>query len=96
MSLLNLQTRSIDSREVWPLVEQRVRKAKAPKRGWMLAAVLVPALLAYKLLEQLGAQQLPLAARLVPLVFAVVVIALLIGENPFRINTELKLEGERS
>jgi hypothetical protein len=96
MKLLDAQSRQSDSREVWPMIEQKIVQAGAstPARDWKLLMALAPGLLGYKLLELAPSQELPRLAKFVPLLFAALVVAWLAGENPFKINTELKLEGD--
>jgi hypothetical protein len=96
MKLLDSQSRQSDSREVWPLVEHTIvqGEASAPARDWKLLIALAPGLLGYKLLELAPSQELPRLAKFVPVLFAALVVAWLAGENPFKINTELKLEGD--
>jgi hypothetical protein len=47
----------------------------------------------YKLFEQIPERQLALAYKLVTLLL-VTAVFLYLRQNPFKINTELKLEGE--
>jgi hypothetical protein len=96
MKLLDAESRQFDSRQVWPLIEQKIAEggASTPARDWRLLLVLAPGLVGYKLLELAPAQELPRLAKLAPLMFAALALALLVRENPFKINTELKLEGD--
>ena len=75
--------------DLWPAIENRI--AKRPAFGWKPFALIGVLLVIYKLVEMLPAQPLGLAFKLVPLVI-VVLLFVLIRENPFRINTELVLE----
>ena len=75
--------------DLWPGIENRI--AKPNGLAWQPFALIGLLLVVYKLLEMLPARDLGLAFKLVPL-FIVVLLFILIRENPFRINTELVLE----
>ena len=77
--------------DLWPAIENRIAKRSGSVIGWRPFAVIGLLLVIYKLLEMLPARDLGLAFKLVPLVI-VVLLFVLIKENPFRINTELVLE----
>ena len=74
--------------DLWPAIENRISR---PALGWRRFAVIGLLLVIYKLLEMLPARDPGMAFKLVPLVI-VVLLFVLIKENPFRINTELVLE----
>jgi len=75
--------------DLWPEIENRIAK---PALGWRPFALIGLLLIIYKLLEMLPARDLGLAFKLVPLVI-VILLFVFIKENPFRINTELVMEG---
>ena len=75
--------------DLWPVIENRI--AKHSVVGWQPFALIGLLLVLYKLLEMLPARDLGMAIKLVPLAI-VVLLFVLIKENPFRINTELVLE----
>ena len=75
--------------DLWPVIENRIAKRKA--LGWRPFALIGSLLVIHKLLEMLPAEDPGLAFKLVPLII-VVLLFVLIKENPFRINTELVLE----
>ncbi|HEY0762294.1 MAG TPA: hypothetical protein VGD61_07945 [Pyrinomonadaceae bacterium] len=77
--------------DLWPAVENRIAKRTSAAFHWRPFALIGLLLVVYKLLEMLPARDLGLAFKLVPLVI-VVLLFVLIRENPFRINTELVLE----
>ena len=74
--------------DLWPAIENRIAK-RVP--AWQSFALIGLLLVIYKLLEMLPARDPGMAIKLVPLVI-VVLLFVLIKENPFRINTELVLE----
>ena len=74
--------------DLWPAIENRITKRAI---AWQLFALIGLLLVIYKLLEMLPARDPGMAIKLVPLVI-VVLLFVLIKENPFRINTELVLE----
>jgi hypothetical protein len=77
--------------DLWPAIENRIAKRARPVVGWQPFALIGLLLIIYKLLEMLPARDLGMALKLVPLVI-VVLLFVLIKENPFKINTELVLE----
>jgi hypothetical protein len=81
--------------DLWPEIENRIddRIAKPARSvlGWRPFALIGVLLVVYKLWEMLPARAPGMAFKLVPLVI-VVLLFVLIKENPFRINTELVLE----
>ena len=82
---------SEQSVDLWPAIQPRIAKPARFGFGWQPFALIGALLVIYKLLEQLPARDLGLAFKLVPLII-VVLLFVLIKENPFRINTELVLE----
>jgi len=74
--------------DLWPAIENRIAKRAI---AWQPFALIGLLLVIYKLLEMLPARDPGMAIKLVPLVI-VVLLFVLIKENPFRINTELVLE----
>jgi len=74
--------------DLWPAIENRIAR-RVP--AWQSFALIGLLLVIYKLLEMLPARDPGMAIKLVPLVI-VVLLFVLIKENPFRINTELVLE----
>ena len=75
--------------DLWPAIDNSIAKRSAV--SWQPFALIGLLLVIYKLLEMLPARDLGMAFKLVPLVI-VVLLFVLIKENPFRINTELVLE----
>lgn len=78
--------------DLWPAIENRIAKRPVSALGWQPYAVVGLLLVIYKLLEMLPARDPGMAFKLVPLVI-VALLFVLIRENPFRIDTELVMEG---
>lgn len=89
--LLARHTLSEPPIDLWPVIENRIAKRTRSVVGWQPFALIGLLLVLYKLLEMLPARDLGMVFKLVPLVI-VVLLFVLIKENPFRINTELVLE----
>ena len=85
------QTLSEPRVDVWPAIENRIAQSKSAVLGWKPFALIGVLLVIYKLFEMVPDRDPGLAFKLVPLVI-VVLLFILIKENPFRINTELVLE----
>ena len=77
--------------DLWPAIENRIAKPTRAVLGWQPFALIGLLLVIYKLLEMLPDRDPGVAFKLVPLII-VVLLFVLIKENPFRINTELVLE----
>ena len=86
--VLAVHTLSETRIDLWPAIENRIAKRAI---RWQPFALIGLLLVIYKLLEMLPARDPGMAIKLVPLVI-VVLLFVLIKENPFRINTELVLE----
>jgi len=84
-------TLSEPSIDLWPAIENRIAKRTRAALHWRPFALIGLLLVVYKLLEMLPARDPGMAFKLVPLVI-VVLLFVLIKENPFKINTELVLE----
>ena len=89
--VLARQTLSEPRVDLWPAIENRISKRTRSAFGWQPFALIGVLLVIYKLMEMLPANDPGMAFKLVPLVI-VVLLFVLIRENPFRINTELVLE----
>lgn len=89
-NLFKAQTRREENPNLWSAIEQKFaeKKSLSAKPFVFLGIFLV----VYKLLEMLPERDFGLAFKIVPLIF-IVVLFVLIKENPFKINTELVLEG---
>ena len=87
------------SANLWPAISEQLGEqlksstaAAAQKRPAFLALGLL--LVIYKLVEMIPERDLGLLFKLVPLVFVIAVFGY-VKENPFKINLELTLEGDR-
>ncbi len=96
VNLLQKQKRRNDAvaLNLWFEIEKRIdEKAVSEPVGQRQFFLLLGAILvAYKLLEMLPVRDFGFSFKLVPVIFTVALFYLL-KENPFKINTELKLEG---
>jgi len=94
--LLDSQKRRQSDEDLWRTLEPRLfnQTARQPAAGdvkmWVPIGLI---LLAYKLFEQIPDRHLALVYKLLPLLLVTAVFVYL-KQNPFKINTELKLEGE--
>lgn len=90
-SLLRGRRRRADPVDLWLEIEKRMGNKPIARTDFflLLGAVLV----IYKLLEMVPAQDPGFLFKLVPVVF-IGALFFFFKENPFKINTELKLEGE--
>lgn len=77
--------------DVWPTIESRIAQPTRSALSWRPFALIGLLLVVYKLVEMLPARELGMAFKLVPLII-VILLFVLIKENPFRINTELVME----
>lgn len=79
---------------MWLKIEKRItgKTVSEPVRKRYFFLLLGVILVAYKLLEMIPAGDFGFWFKLVPLIF-VAALFYFFRENPFKINTELKLEG---
>ena len=77
--------------DLWPGIENRIAERSSSVAGWRPFALIGLLLIIYKLLEMIPDRDPGLALKLAPRVI-VIVLFVLIKENPFRINTELVME----
>ena len=95
-NLLDLQRRRKPAETVWPEIERTlsVRPASTTNQlgsGWFLLVGLL--LFGYKIVLMLPSSALGLWFKFVPVLLVIAVFSYT-KQNPFKINTELKLEGE--
>jgi hypothetical protein len=91
--LLGRQTRKAESPDLWATIGTRIGAAPATafetsRPPFVLIGVL---LVVFKLLEMIPARDFGWALKTMPFVLAIALFVFL-RENPFKINTELKLE----
>jgi anti-sigma factor RsiW len=95
-SLLNAQARRQRTEQVWRRIERRLPAASpAPSasQAWQPFMLLGVLLLGYRIVELIPDRDFGFLFKLVPVVFVIAAFSYL-KENPFKINAELRLEGE--
>ena len=91
---LQRQKRRAGAADLWFEIEKRIDEKQVSETValhyffLLLGAILV----IYKLLEMVPAQDLGFTFKFVPVIF-IAALFYFLKENPFKINTELKLEG---
>ncbi|MGH9754412.1 MAG: anti-sigma factor family protein [Blastocatellia bacterium] len=96
-ALLDSQQRHEPRENIWPLIERRLNttapasKARLGSRSFLFLGLL---LFGYKIILTLPERDPGVWFRLLPALF-VIAVFIYLKENPFKINCELKLEGER-
>jgi hypothetical protein len=93
--LLSGQKRRADMVNLWLEIEKKIsnKPISEPVMGRNFFLLLGAILISYKLLEMVPSRDLGFLFKFVPIVF-IAALFYLFKENPFKINTELKLEGE--
>lgn len=88
------QERRTDEVDLWSKIEKRIngKKISEPIQTPYFFLLLTVILVVYKLLEMIPALDFGFLFKLVPLIL-IAALFYLFRENPFKINTELKLEG---
>lgn len=95
-SLLDAQERRPRTENVWQLVERRLpdaAPAQSPSQAWRPFLLLSMLLLGYRIGEMIPDRDFGFLFKLVPVLF-VIAAFIYLKENPFKINSELRLEGE--
>jgi hypothetical protein len=95
-SLLHEQKRQQRSEDVWARIEGRLPNkvpAHSASPAWHPFFLLCLSLLGYKLFETISERDLGMLFKLAPIALIIAAFAYL-KENPFKINSELKLEEE--
>ena len=93
-ALLDSAKRSTRHEEVWPLIEQQLEggaRSRKPLFDWRAFLVLGFLLTGYRVTLMVSGQQLGFWFKLVPVALVMVVFTY-VKENPFKINSELRLE----
>lgn len=96
VKLLDSRKRRQSDEDLWRTLEPRLfdqtprHPAAREAKMWVPIGLI---LLSYKLIEQIPDRHLALVYKLLPLLLVTAVFVYL-KQNPFKINTELKLEGE--
>jgi predicted anti-sigma-YlaC factor YlaD len=95
-TLLDAQQRRQRTESVWNRVEGRLSdasSARSASRPWRLFMLLGMLLLGYRILEMVPDRDFGFLFKLVPVLLVIAAFGYL-KENPFKIESELRLEGE--
>lgn len=95
-SLLDTQKRRQGTENLWKYVKPRLpdaSPAQSTSQAWYPFMVLGVLLLGYRLVEVIPDRDFGLLIKVVPILFVIAAFSYL-RENPFKINSELRLEGE--
>jgi len=95
-TLLDAQERRQRTENVWTLVERRLpdaAPAQSTSRAWHPFMILGVLLLGYRIVEMVPERDFGLLFKLIPVVLVIGAFTYL-RENPFKIDSELSLEGE--
>jgi hypothetical protein len=95
-SLLNSQERRPRTENLWERIERRLpdhAPAQSPSRPWLPFVLLGALLLGYRIVEMIPDRDFGLLFKLVPILFVITAFSYL-RENPFKVDAELRLEGE--
>lgn len=95
-SLLDAQERRQRTENVWNLVERRLpdaASAQSTSQAWRPFLLLGVLLLGYRIVEMIPDRYFGFLFKLVPILFVIAAFSYL-RENPFKIDSELRLEGE--
>ncbi len=95
-SLLDGQNRRQRTENVWRKVEQRLHDAsptRSTSQVWHLFVPLGVLLVGYRLIELIPDREFGFLFKLVPVLLVIAAFSY-VRENPFKINSELRLEGE--
>jgi hypothetical protein len=94
--LLDTQERRRRTENVWKLVERGLpdaAPAESTSRAWHPCLILGVLLVGYRIVEMVPERDFGLLFKLVPVVLVIAAFTYL-KENPFKIHSELSLEGE--
>ncbi len=89
--LLNRQKRREPDVDLWSAIEKRIEAETVSETNWRMFILLGAFLVVYKLLEMIPERDFGWALKIVPFILVAVLFGFL-KENPFRINTGLRLE----
>jgi predicted anti-sigma-YlaC factor YlaD len=94
-TLLESQKRREQAADVWPTIREVVVSSprKETSRAWVPFVVLGVLLLGYRLIELIPKANLGMIFKVVPILI-VIAVFMYVKENPFKINAQLRLEGE--
>lgn len=95
-SLLDVHERRQRNESIWNLIEKRLpdaSPAQASSQAWRPFLLIGALLLGYRIVEMVPDRDFGFLFKLVPVLFVIATFRYL-RENPFKIDTELRLEGE--
>jgi hypothetical protein len=93
-NLLNTQERRLRTENLWQKIEPRLVVSRNTSTAAVLPLFFLGAvLLGYRLIELIPDRDLSFLFKFVPVLFVIAAFSYL-RENPFKINPELRLEGE--
>jgi predicted anti-sigma-YlaC factor YlaD len=95
-SLLDAQERRQRTENLWKRVERRLpdaAPAQSTSQAWRPFMLLGVLLLGYRIVEMIPDRDFGFLFKLVPVLFVIAAFSYL-RENPFKIDSELSLEGE--
>ena len=95
-TLLDAQERRQRTENVWKQVERRLAddsSAQSTSQAWRPFLILGVLLLGYRVIEMVPNRDFGFLFKLVPVLFVIAAFSYL-KENPFKIHSELSLEGE--
>ena len=93
--LLHVHERREQAADIWPMVRAGIASQRqgTTSSKWLPFMVLSLLLLGYMLLELIPRVELGMLFKVVP-VLIVIAVFVYVKENPFKINVQLRLEGE--
>ena len=94
-SLLDAQVRRTETEDVWRVVEGQLSNTRTSPRAHDLRPLLLCGvlLIGYRIVEMVPDRDFGFLFKLLPVLLVIAAFSYL-RENPFKINTELRLEGE--
>ena len=92
-TLLDNQKRRARAESVWPQVKAQLPDAQSTRQSWYPFILLGALLIGFRIVELVPDRDFGLLFKLIPIPLAIAAFSLL-KENPFKINYELRLEGE--
>lgn len=95
IAVLDSAKRRARYEQVWPLIEPHLGEAAPARNGrfdWRLFLVLGFLLAGYRLILMVNGQEFGLWFKLVPVALVIAVFGY-VKENPFKINSDLRLKG---
>jgi predicted anti-sigma-YlaC factor YlaD len=92
-NLLDNQKRRERTESVWPQVKGQLPEAQSTRQSWYPFLLLGVLLIGFRIVELVPERDFGFLFKLIPIPIAIAAFGFL-KENPFKINYELRLEGE--